>query len=100
MSVELRQSQNNTRLRQYQALLEVAESTAAHRDLSSLLRDLAARLQLVVKFDGVNVVLYDAEHKLMRMNVLESPSSAPYSPVPRRSSCRMGMANPTAAIDD
>jgi formate hydrogenlyase transcriptional activator len=73
MTVELRQSQNNARLRQYRALLEVAESIAAHRDLPSLLRDLAKRLQLVVKFDGVNVVLYDAEHNLMRMNVLESP---------------------------
>jgi formate hydrogenlyase transcriptional activator len=64
----------DVKLRQYQALLEVAESISAHRDLSSLLGDLAQRLQLVVKFDGVNVVLHDPEHNLMRMNVLESPT--------------------------
>jgi formate hydrogenlyase transcriptional activator len=66
--------QFDVKLRQYQALLEVAESIAAHRDLSSLLNDLVQRLQLVVKFDGVNVVLHDPEHNLMRMNVLVTPA--------------------------
>ena len=72
MSVDPRPSLDNAELRQYRALLEVAESISAHRDLKSLFRDLATRLQLVVKFDGVNVVFYDPEHNLMRMNILES----------------------------
>ncbi|MBS1788936.1 MAG: GAF domain-containing protein [Acidobacteria bacterium] len=72
MSVELRQPQEDARLRQYRALLEVAESIAAHRDLASLLRDLAQSLQRVVQCDGVNIVFHDAEHNVMRMNILES----------------------------
>lgn len=74
MDAESLQSQLDPRLPQYQALLEVAESIAAHRDLSSLFADLVQRLQGVVKFDGVNVLLHDAEHNVMRMNVLESPA--------------------------
>src|SRR5689334_12407638 len=74
MSVESRQSQDDARLRQYRALLEVAESIAAHRDLSSLLHDLARRLQLVVKCDGINVVLHDPERNMMRIHLLELPT--------------------------
>ncbi len=72
MSVDPRPPLDNAELRQYRALFEVAESISAHRDLKSLLRDLTSRLQLVVKFDGVNIVLYDAESNMMRMNVLET----------------------------
>lgn len=52
------QSRLDARLRQYQALVEVAESIAAHRDLTSLLQDLKVRLRLFVKFGGVQVVLH------------------------------------------
>jgi len=76
MSVESRQSQDDARLRQYRALLEVAESIAAHRDLASLLHDLARRLQLVVKCDGINVVLHDPERNVMRIHLLELPTLA------------------------
>src|SRR5262245_7494791 len=72
MSLEITKQSNKVKIRQYQALFEAAESIAAHRDLSSLLRDLAERLQSVVKFDGVNVVRHDPERNVMRMNVLES----------------------------
>src|SRR5262249_43300487 len=74
MSLEPLRQSNKVKVRQYQALFEAAESITAHRDLSSLLRDLAERLQLVVKFDGVNVVLHDPERNVMRMNVLETPA--------------------------
>jgi formate hydrogenlyase transcriptional activator len=74
MSQKTPQQNSQGRARQYQALVEVAESIAAHQSLSSLLRDLAARLQPVVKFDGVNVVLHDPEQNIMRMNVLETPA--------------------------
>ncbi len=74
MDLETPPQTNRARIRQYQTLFEVAESISAHRDLSSLLRELAQRLQLVVKFDVVNVLLHDPESDSMRMNVLESPT--------------------------
>jgi formate hydrogenlyase transcriptional activator len=66
------QSKLNTRLRQYQALAQAAESIAAHRDLKSLLEVLKERLQVVVEFDAVQIFLYDPEQNLMRRHVLES----------------------------
>jgi formate hydrogenlyase transcriptional activator len=66
------QAQLDVRLRQYQALVEVAESIAAHRDLSSLLKDLKKRLHLVVRFDAAQVVLHDSKRNVMRRHVLES----------------------------
>ncbi len=68
------QSKLNIRLRQYQALAQAAESIAAHRDLKSLLELLKERLQVVVKFDAVQVLLYDPKQNLMRRHVLESPA--------------------------
>ena len=41
----------DTLTEQYQALLDVSEAIAAHRDLSELFRDLAKRLHRVVLFD-------------------------------------------------
>ena len=69
-------SQPITRLRQYQALLEVVESIAAHRDLSSLLQNLNGRLQSVVKFDSINAALYDPESDRMRTHNLETSASS------------------------
>ena len=66
------QSQPDIRFRQYQALIQAAESIAAHRDLKSLLEVLTERLQVVVKFDAVQILLYDPEQNLMRRHVLES----------------------------
>ena len=68
------QSQLDLRLRQYQSLVEVAESIAAHRDLPSLLRDLRERLRKVVAFDAAQVVLHDGKQNLMRRHTLESPA--------------------------
>src|SRR5262249_27080188 len=65
------QSQLDSRLRQYQALVEAAESIASHRDLSSLLHDLRDRLGRVVKSSAVHLILHDAEHNLMRRHVLD-----------------------------
>ncbi|HKX29878.1 MAG TPA: sigma 54-interacting transcriptional regulator, partial [Blastocatellia bacterium] len=73
MDAGSQQSRLDAKLRQYQALCEVAESIAVHRDLHSLLQNLTRPLQRVVRFDAVNVVLYDATCHLMRMHVLESP---------------------------
>jgi formate hydrogenlyase transcriptional activator len=65
------QSQLDSRLRQYQALVEVAESIAAHRDLSSLLHDLRDRLRRVVRSSAVHLILHDAEQNLMRRHILD-----------------------------
>jgi len=57
---------------QFQALLEVSESIAAHRDLEALFEDLANRLQSVVGFDLVTLVLHDPAANLMRLRILRS----------------------------
>lgn len=74
-------SQPNIRLRQYQALLEIAESMAAQRDRSSLLRDLKQRLHTVVQFDAVQVVLHDAKENLLRRHTLPSPALSGDPPI-------------------
>jgi transcriptional regulator with GAF, ATPase, and Fis domain len=55
-------------------LVEVAESISAHRDLSSLLRDLKKRLHQVVRVDAAQVVLHDQRRNLMRRHAVQSPS--------------------------
>jgi formate hydrogenlyase transcriptional activator len=59
-------------LSEYQALLEVSESIAAHRDLSALFHDLARLLPRVVKFDFLALVLHDGVRNSMRLHILES----------------------------
>src|SRR5690349_6972827 len=67
-------SQRETTIRQQRALVEVAESIAAHRDLSSLLLDLRQRLRQFVKFGGVQIVLYDSKANVMRRHFLGAQS--------------------------
>jgi len=57
--------------RQYQALLEVSQSIASHRDLAALFRDLVERLPRVVSFDSLWLVLHDPARNRMRLHVLE-----------------------------
>ena len=57
---------------QHQALLEVAEAIAQHRDLGDLFHELAARLHRVVEFDYLNLILHDAARNVMRLHILES----------------------------
>ncbi|MFY9583098.1 MAG: sigma 54-interacting transcriptional regulator [Candidatus Acidiferrales bacterium] len=59
-------------LGQHQALLEVAEAIAQHRDLGELFHDLAQRLHGLVQFDYLNLVLHDASHQVMRLHILET----------------------------
>src|SRR5277367_5932661 len=58
--------------RQLEALLEVAESIAQHRDLAALFHDLAERLHSVVDFDFLTLVLHDAVRNVMRLHILET----------------------------
>ena len=58
---------------QYQALLEISEAIASHRDLEQLFHDLAPRLHPVVRFDFMNLILYEPARKVMKSHVLETP---------------------------
>jgi formate hydrogenlyase transcriptional activator len=51
-------------------LLDVSRSTASHRDLGSLLRDLAGLLRRVAHFDGLGLVLHDPASDVMRAHTL------------------------------
>jgi formate hydrogenlyase transcriptional activator len=58
--------------RQLEALLDVSEIIAQHRDLRALFHELATRLHSVVDSDFLTLVLHDAEKNVMRLHVLES----------------------------
>jgi formate hydrogenlyase transcriptional activator len=60
-----------------QALLQVAESIAHHRDLTELFHDLTARLHDVAHFDYLNLVLHDPERQVMRLHILETLREKP-----------------------
>src|SRR3989442_2901490 len=53
-------------------LLDVLHATASHRDLKSLLGDLAGLLRRVARFDRLAIVLHDPEHDLMRLHTIVS----------------------------
>ncbi|MGZ8434304.1 MAG: sigma 54-interacting transcriptional regulator [Candidatus Binatia bacterium] len=61
---------------QYQALLEISEAIASHRELDQLFSELAPRLHRVVQFDFANLLLYDPERKALKSHVLEAPDPA------------------------
>jgi formate hydrogenlyase transcriptional activator len=63
--------------RQLEALLEVAESIAQHRDLAALFHDLAERLHSVVDFDFLTLVLHDPGRNVMRLHILETRLPTP-----------------------
>jgi formate hydrogenlyase transcriptional activator len=58
---------------QYQALLEVSEAIASHRDLDRLFHDLAPSLHRVVQFEFANLILYEPTRNVMKSHVLETP---------------------------
>jgi formate hydrogenlyase transcriptional activator len=72
MRIDPRSSSAETLPQQYRILLEIADAITAHQDVTSLLKDLAARLQHVVEADGINIVLYDEERHVMRLHSLAS----------------------------
>src|SRR3989442_7522065 len=53
-------------------LLDVSHATASHRDLKSLLDDLAGLLRRVARFDRLAIVLHDPERDLMRLHTIVS----------------------------
>ena len=58
---------------QYRALLAVSEAIISNRDLEALFRDLAQRLNSVISFDYVSVLLHDDERDLMRLILWQAP---------------------------
>ncbi len=84
---------------QYQALLEISEAIASHREMEPLFRDLAPRLHRVVQFDFANLLLYEPDRKTLKSHVLETPDPA-YTCAARRLSDggtrRLGLADTKA----
>jgi formate hydrogenlyase transcriptional activator len=58
-------------------LLAVAEAIGSHRDLHALFHDLTGRLQQVVRFDYLILVLHDAATNTMRRHVLATSDPSP-----------------------
>jgi len=58
--------------RQLEALLDVSEIIAQHRDLKALFHELAVRLHSVVDSDFLTLVLHDPGKNVMRLHVLET----------------------------
>jgi len=56
----------------YRMLLDVSHATASHRDLKSLLSDLAGLLRRVARFDRLAIVLHDPEREVMRLHTIVS----------------------------
>ena len=56
----------------YEALLEVAESIAAHRQLSTLFADLSRFLNRLVSFDFISLTLLDAQQGVVRLHILQT----------------------------
>src|SRR5881296_3627149 len=56
----------------HRILLDVSHATASHRDLQSLLDDLAGLLRRVARFDRLAIVLHDPERDLMRLHTIVS----------------------------
>ena len=61
---------------QYQALLEVTEFIATHRDLPELFHDLSEHLPHLVNFDALWLVLHEPIRNVMRLHIVETPSKA------------------------
>jgi formate hydrogenlyase transcriptional activator len=62
---------------EYRTLLAVAEAIVSHRDLYALFRDLTGRLQQVVRFDYLSLVLHDGASNMMRRHILETSDPSP-----------------------
>src|SRR5262249_13733669 len=63
--------------RQYRTLLAVSEAILSHRDVAALFHDLTDRLQQVVSFDYLILVLHDAANNTMRRHILETSDPSP-----------------------
>src|SRR5580700_2812965 len=56
----------------YETLLEVAESIAAHRQLSTLFADLSRCLNRLISFDFISLTLLDPKEHALRLHILQT----------------------------
>jgi formate hydrogenlyase transcriptional activator len=70
-------AQANATPDQYRALLAVSEAIGSHRDLGTLLHELADRLHPVVRFEYLVLLLHEAQPNTMRVHVLDTSVSIP-----------------------
>ena len=83
-------ARNDPTLARHETLLEVAESIAQHRQLSTLFADLSRCLKRLVSFDFITLTLADPVEKVVRLHILEtdhpvkvrSPNAIPYGETP------------------
>ena len=74
----------------YETLLEVAQSIASHRQLSTLFADLSRLLKRLVIFDFITLTLVDSKEQVVRLHILETdepiekpaPSAIPFAETP------------------
>ena len=74
----------------YETLLEVAQSIASHRQLSTLFADLSRLLKRLVTFDFITLTLVDSKEQVVRLHILETdepiekpgPSAIPFAETP------------------
>jgi formate hydrogenlyase transcriptional activator len=65
----------------YEKLLEVAESIASHRQLSTLLADLSRRLKQLVQFDFIALSLLDPQSRTVGVHFLQSDREVVGQPI-------------------
>src|SRR6266446_4455393 len=67
----------NSLVQRYRSLLDVTEAIVSDRDLPELFHDLAVRLQGVLTFDSLYLVLHDPADETMHLHVWESSAGRP-----------------------
>ena len=83
-------ARNDPALARHETLLEVAESIAQRRQLSTLFADLSRCLKRLVSFDFITLTLADPAEQVVRLHILETdepvdigcPQPIPYSKTP------------------
>src|SRR5581483_4036414 len=66
----------------YETLLEVSESIASHRQLSTLFADLSRCLKGLVSFDFISLTLIDPKEQLSRLHILQTDREVVGTPPP------------------
>jgi formate hydrogenlyase transcriptional activator len=66
-----REDLSNSEPNRYEALLQMADLISSPLDLTSLVRQLSARLKTVVRFDFLNLLVHDPERNVMRLQIWE-----------------------------
>src|SRR5512138_2420762 len=66
-----REDPTNSEPNRYEALLQMADLISSPLDLTSLVRQLSARLKTVVSFDFLNLLVHDPDRNVMRLQIWE-----------------------------